>query len=433
MGRAGSGQAPRVARRRGPVPTGEAVSAAEGAGPPLSRRLVLLLATTCGAAVANNYYAQPLLHTIANTFGVSDATAGLLVTAGQAGYAVGLALLVPLGDLLERRRLICRLLVATAAAEALAAVAPGIAVLATALAVAGVTSVVAQIVVPMAASLAGEAQRGQVVGTVMSGLIIGILLARTVSGLIASAGSWRPVFVMAAAVMLLLAAVLRRALPESLPSGASAAMSYRALLRSVLALVREEPVLRLRMGLGAAALGCFSILWTPVTFLLAGPPYHYGTAVIGLFGIAGLAGAGIAPVAGRLADRGRGNYATLGAIVALLGSWGLLALGAHSLAALIAGIVVLDLGSQALHISNQSAIYALRPGARSRLNTAYMVSYFLGGAVMSAAASVLYSTAGWGGVCILGAAVAGAALCLWLATNGRRGRQRMNGGSAPGS
>jgi predicted MFS family arabinose efflux permease len=435
MGRAGSGQAPGVARRRGPVPGGEAVSAAEGAGPRLSRRLVLLLATTCGAAVANNYYAQPLLHTIANTFGVPDVTAGLLVTAGQAGYAIGLALLVPLGDLLERRRLICRLLVATAAAEALAAVAPGIAVLATALAVAGVTSVVAQIVVPMAASLAGEAQRGQVVGTVMSGLIIGILLARTVSGLIASAGSWRPVFVMAAAVMLLLAAVLRRALPESMPSGAvsSGAMSYRALLRSVLALVREEPVLRQRMGLGAAALGCFSILWTPVAFLLAGPPYRYGTAVIGLFGIAGLAGAGIAPVAGRLADRGRGNYATLGAIVALLGSWGLLAFGAHSLAALIAGIVVLDLGSQALHISNQSAIYALRPGARSRLNTAYMVSYFLGGAVMSAAASVLYSTAGWGGVCTLGAAVAAAALCLWLANNGRRGRQRMNGGSARGS
>jgi predicted MFS family arabinose efflux permease len=364
--------------------------------------------------VANNYYAQPLLPTIASAFGVADATAGLLVTAGQAGYALGLALLVPLGDLLERRRLISRLLVVTAAAEAAAAAAPGIAMLASALAVAGVTSVVAQIVVPMAASMATKTQRGQVVGTVMSGLIIGILLARTVSGLIASAGSWRPVFAMAAAVMLLLAVVLRRALPEVRPTER---MSYCALLRSVLDLVREEPVLRQRMGLGAAALGCFSILWTPVAFLLSGPPYRYGTALIGLFGIAGLAGAAIAPVAGRLADRGRGRYATLGAIVALLGSWGLLDLGAHSLGALIAGIVVLDLGSQALHISNQSAIYALRPRARSRLNTAYMVAYFVGGAVMSAAASLLYSAAGWNGVCMLGAATAAAALCLWLVAN----------------
>jgi len=407
-GRTGSGQEPGLPRRGG------AASLEQGTGPPLSRGLVLLLATTCGAAVANNYYAQPLLNTIANAFGVSDATAGLLVTAGQAGYALGLALLVPLGDLLERRRLITRLLVITAAAEAAAAAAPGFAVLASALAIAGVTSVVAQIVVPMAASMAPEAQRGQVVGTVMSGLIIGIMLARMVSGLIASAGSWRPVYVMAAAIMLLLAAVLRRVLPEVRPTER---MSYRALLRSVLDLVREEPVLRQRMGLGAAALGCFSILWTPIAFLLSGPPYHYGTAIIGLFGVAGLAGAAIAPVAGRLADRGRGRSTTLGAILALLGSWALLAPAAHSLAALIAGIVLLDLGSQALHISNQSAIYALRPRARSRLNTAYMVAYFVGGAVMSAAASLIYSVAGWGGVCVLGAATAAAALCLWLVTS----------------
>ena len=378
--------------------------------------MVLLLAVACGAAVANNYYAQPLLHTIATAFGVSEATAGLLVTAGQAGYAVGLALLVPLGDLLERRRLIARLLVLTAVAQALAAAAPTFAVLASALALVGVTSVVAQIIVPMAASLATDSERGQVVGKVMSGLIIGILLARTVSGLIASVAGWRPVYVMAAAAMLLLAAVLYRALPEVEPSER---ISYRALVRSVLDLVREEPVLRQRMGLGAASLGCFSILWTPIAFLLSGPPYHYGTALIGLFGLAGLAGAAAAPAAGRLADRGRGHYATLGAIVILLGSWSLLDLGAHSLAALIAGIIALDLGVQALHISNQSAIYALRPQARSRLNTAYMVAYFLGGAVLSAVASLVYSAAGWNGICALGALTAAAALWFWLATNRR--------------
>jgi predicted MFS family arabinose efflux permease len=378
--------------------------------------MVLLLAAACGAAVANNYYAQPLLHTIAATFGVSEATAGLLVTAGQAGYAVGLALLVPLGDLLERRRLIARMLVLTAVAQALAAAAPTFAVLASALALAGVTSVVAQIIVPMAASLATDNERGQVVGKVMSGLIIGILLARTISGLIASVAGWRPVYVMAAAAMLLLAAVLYRALPEVEPSER---ISYRALLRSVLDLIREEPVLRQRMGLGAASLGCFSILWTPIAFLLSGPPYHYGTALIGLFGLAGLAGAAAAPAAGRLADRGRGRYATLGSIVILLGSWSLLDLGAHSLAALIAGTIALDLGVQALHISNQSAIYALRPQARSRLNTAYMVAYFLGGAVLSAAASLVYSAAGWNGICALGALTAAAALWFWLATNRR--------------
>jgi predicted MFS family arabinose efflux permease len=378
--------------------------------------MVLLLATACGAAVANNYYAQPLLHTIATAFGVSEATAGLLVTAGQAGYAVGLALLVPLGDLLERRRLITRLLLLTAVAQTLAAAAPTFAVLASALALAGVTSVVAQIIVPMAASLATDNERGQVIGKVMSGLIIGILLARTVSGLIASVAGWRPVYVMAAAAMLLLAAVLHRALPEVEPSER---ISYRALLRSVLDLVREEPVLRQRMGLGAASLGCFSILWTPIAFLLSGPPYNYGTALIGLFGLAGLAGAVAAPAAGRLADRGRGHYATLGAIVILLGSWSLLDLGAHSLAALIAGTIALDLGVQALHISNQSAIYALRPQARSRLNTAYMVAYFLGGAVLSAAASLVYSAAGWNGICALGALTAAAALWFWIATNRR--------------
>ena len=323
---------------------------------------------------------------------------------------------MPLGDLLERRRLIATLLLLTALTQALAAAAPTFAVLAGALALTGVTSVVAQIIVPMAASLATDNERGQVVGTVMSGLIIGILLARTVSGLIASAGGWRPVYVMAAAIMLLLAAVLYRALPESEPS---ARIPYRALLRSVLDLVREEPVLRQRMGLGAASLGCFSILWTPIAFLLSGPPYHYGTALIGLFGLAGLAGAAAAPAAGRLADRGRGRSATLGAIVIMLGSWGLLDIGAHSLAALVAGIIALDLGAQALHISNQSAIYALRPQARSRLNTAYMVAYFLGGAVLSAAASLVYSAAGWNGICALGAVTAAAALCFWLATNRR--------------
>jgi predicted MFS family arabinose efflux permease len=388
------------------------------APPRVTRRLVLLLATACGAAVATNYYAQPLLHTIGVTFGVADSTAGLLVTAGQTGYAIGLAFLVPLGDLLERRRLITGMLVVAAASLAVASAAPDFATLVSALAVAGVTTVAAQIIVPMAASLAADDQRGRVVGTVMSGLMIGVLLARIISGLIASVAGWRPVFVVAGAILLVLAGTLRRALPET---GPGAQISYRALLASVVRLVRGEPVLRQRMALGAASMGCFSILWTSVAFLLSGPPYHYGDAVIGLFGLAGLAGAVAAPRVGRLADRGQGRRATLGAIVILLASWGLLALGTRSLAALIVGIVLLDLGAQALHISNQSAIYTLHPQARSRVNTAYMVAYFVGGATMSAAASLVYSVARWGGVCALGALASAAALIFWLRTSRRPG------------
>jgi predicted MFS family arabinose efflux permease len=386
--------------------------------PRVTRRLVLLLATACGAAVATNYYVQPLLHTIGVTFGVADSTAGLLVTAGQTGYAIGLAFLVPLGDLLERRRLITGMLVVAAAALAVAAAAPGFATLVSALAVAGVTTVAAQIIVPMAASLAADDQRGRVVGAVMSGLMIGVLLARIISGLIASVAGWRPVFVVAGAILLVLAGTLRRSLPDT---GPGAAISYRALLASVVRLVRGEPVLRQRMALGAASMGCFSILWTSVAFLLSGPPYHYGDAVIGLFGLAGLAGAVAAPLVGRLADRGYGRRATLGTIVILLASWGLLALGARSLAALIVGIVLLDLGAQALHISNQSVIYTLHPQARSRVNTAYMVAYFVGGATMSAAASLVYSVARWDGVCALGALASAAALIFWLRTSRRPG------------
>lgn len=390
---------------------------APGGRPGLTRPLIVLLATACGAAVANNYYAQPLLHTIGTSFGVPGSTAGLLVTAGQVGYAAGLAFLVPLGDVLERRRLITRMLVITSAALAAAAAAPTIAVLASALVVVGVTTVVAQIIVPMTASLAADDQRGRAVGTVMSGLMIGVLMARVISGVVAATLGWRTVFVIAAVAMLVLAAVLRRMLPTLEPSRS---ISYRALLKSVLTLVREEPVLRQRMALGAVAMGSFSILWTAVAFLLSGPPYYYGSAVIGLFGLAGLAGAVAAPLVGRLADRGYRRYSTLGALGVLLASWGLLALGGRWLAALIPGVVLLDLGAQSLHISNQSDIYALRPEVYSRLNTAYMLGYFTGGAVMSAAASLVFSTAGWTGVCILGALTAAAG----LAVPGTRTRHR---------
>jgi predicted MFS family arabinose efflux permease len=379
----------------------------------MSRGLVLLLATACGTAAANLYYAQPLLHTLARAFGVSDGTAGLLITISQLGYVVGLMLLVPLGDLHERRGLISATMLVTAAALAVAAVAPAFGVLGAALAVVGVTSVVAQIVVPMSSSLSADHERGSVVGTVMSGLLIGILLARTVSGLIAAATGWRAVFWFAAAAMVVLAATLRRVLPR-IPVPAD--LSYRGLLRSVLSLIAEEPVLRQRMIVGALTFGCFSILWTSLAFLLSGGPYHYGNGVIGLFGLVGVVGALAASGAGRLADRGHNGRVTTASILITLASWGAMALGKSSVAALIAGIALLDLGVQGSHISNQSAIYTLRPEARSRLTTAYMVAYFLGGAALSAITASLYGSDGWGGVCVLGAATALLALVAWVVT-----------------
>ncbi|HEY3725863.1 MAG TPA: MFS transporter [Solirubrobacteraceae bacterium] len=386
-----------------------------------SRGLVLLLAVSCGAAVANLYYAQPLLHTLAHAFDVSEGTAGLLITITQVGYVVGLALLVPLGDLLERRRMIAVTLLLSAAALAVAAAAPGFTVFASAILIVGITSTVAQVIVPMSSSLASENQRGQVVGTVMSGLLVGILVARTVSGLVAAALGWRTVFAVGAVAMVALAAILHRALPEVPPTDE---MSYTGLLESVLSLIREEPVLRRRMIIGAFTFGCFSTLWTSIAFLLSGAPYHYGNAVIGLIGLAGAAGAVAASVSGRLSDRGYGRRTTTVSLIIVLASWAVLAVGKTSLVAVIIGIAVLDLGVQSVHIGNQSAIYALRPEARSRLTTAYMVSFFSGGALLSAISTGVYASSGWIGVCVLGAVTAALALLFWAVSElTSRGRQ----------
>jgi predicted MFS family arabinose efflux permease len=390
-------------------------------GTGLSRRLVLLLAFTTGAAVANMYYAQPLLHTLGHAFGVGTATTGLLVTIGQVGYVLGLALLVPLGDLVERRRLITISLICLAAGQAISAVAPDLALFAIAVLLVGVATFIGQVIVPMSSHLAAPHERGKVVGTVMSGLLLGVLLSRTLSGIIADLFGWRVVFGFAAVAMLVLAAVLRRALPRVEPTSD---LPYRAALRSVLGLIRSEPVLRQRMVLGGCAFGAFSILWTSIAFLLSGvhgSHYHYSNAIIGLFGLAGVAGACAAQVAGRLADRGHGGATTSATLLLMLVSWLLLDLGASSVVVLIVGIMVLDLGVQGTQISNQSAIYRLHPDARSRITTAYMSAYFLGGVVCSSVTGALYASYGWAAVCGFGAGVSLFGLATWLATAARVG------------
>jgi predicted MFS family arabinose efflux permease len=378
---------------------------------PLARGLVLLMAFACGAAVANIYYAQPLLSTIAHDFAVSDGTAGLIVTASQVGYAAGLVLLVPLGDLVERRSLITRIMLVTVLALAATAASPSFTLLAGALVLVGLTSVVAQILVPLASTLAGEHERGRVVGNVMSGLLVGILVARTASGVIAEIGGWRLVFGISAALMLVLCGVLRVALPQVRPT---TNLSYPGLLRSVASLVKEQPTLRVRMLYGALGMGQFSVLWTTIAFLLSGAPYHYGDATIGLFGLVGLAGALAAQAAGRLADRGHHHRSTGSFFVLMLLTWALIAAGSTSLGALIVGIALLDLGIQGAQITNQSVIYRLAPSARSRLTTAYMTAVFASAAISSATASALYDAGGWSAISALGGGLAGIGVLVWL-------------------
>jgi predicted MFS family arabinose efflux permease len=382
----------------------------------LTNGLVWLLATACGLSAANLYYAQPLLHAIAGTFHSGPSVTALIVTGSQLGYALGLGLLVPIGDMVARRRLVPAVLAITAVGLVLAGIAPNIEILIAVCVLVGLGSVAAQMLVPLAAELAGGANRGAVVGKVMSGLLIGILLARTLAGLVADVAGWRWVYFAAAGLIVVLAIVLFRRLPDEVRP---ATHSYPALLRSVLALFLGERALRERALFGALAFAAFSVFWTTVAFVLAGPPYHYNETVIGLFGLVGAAGAIFANVAGRLADRGRVAHLTTVCAFLLLASFGVLYIGQHALWAMIFGIVLLDVGTQGMQVTNQSVIYRLAPEARSRVNSAYMVVYFIGGAVGSAVAGGVYASEKWAGVCGLGAGIGALALLLVIASRFR--------------
>ncbi|CAB3902222.1 putative MFS family arabinose efflux permease [Achromobacter sp. SLBN-14] len=371
--------------------------------PTLTAPIILLMSVATGLAVASNYYAQPLLHTIGQQFSISNAAAGTIVTTAQLSYAVGLMLLVPLGDMFERRALIVLMNLLAAGGLLISAFASNIAVLILGTALTGMLSVVAQILVPFAATLAAPHERGKAVGTVMSGLLLGILLARTAAGALADVGSWRTVYWVAAILMLCMSAVLWRVLPRY---QSPTAMSYPRLLGSILRMFVEEPLFRARSLIGGLLFAAFSMLWTPLTFLLAGPPYEYSNTTIGLFGLAGAAGAYAANRFGRLADRGLGNLATRVGLLLLLGSWGLMAFGQVSVVALLAGILVQDLAIQGVHVTNTSSIYRLRPEARSRLTAGYVTCYFIGGASGSLVSSWLYAHFGWPAVVTAGAVLA---------------------------
>ncbi|MGH2940743.1 MAG: MFS transporter [Solirubrobacterales bacterium] len=397
----------------------------EHATKPMSRKLIALLAIGTGATVANLYYAQPLLSAIGAQFDVSDGTAGLLVTVSQVFYGLGIVFLAPLSDLVDRRKLVVSLLVVSCLAMAGAAAAPQFLVLALAIGFASTTSVVAQILVPFASTLAPEGERGHVVGLVMGGLLTGILLARTFSGLVAGATSWRVVFAIAALAMAVLAVALWRAMPERRPS---ASLRYGELLGSVGALIRREPLLRRRMVYGACGFGGFSLVWTTLSFLLSDPPFEFGEAEIGLFGLAGLVGAVTAMRMGRLHDRGHGRPATGAVLAAVLLSWPIFILGQHSVVAILVGLALLDFGVQGQNVLSQGAIYALGRETTGRVTTAYITSNFTGGAIGSAAGSLAWSAGGWGAVCGVGVAFAGIAMLLWLIEPGHRAKRTEDGG-----
>jgi predicted MFS family arabinose efflux permease len=372
------------------------------------RWVILALAVASGLAVANIYYAQPLLAPIARAFGVSQGSAALVVTVTQFGYALGIVALMPLGDLLENRSLAARTLVVTALALFAAAFAPDFAVFLVVSVLIGLTSVVAQIVVPFAAHLAPDAERGRVVGSVMTGLLLGILLARTAASLVAAAWGWQAIYVISGVLVLGCSVMLTRMLPKRRPERST----YGALMRSVLHLVRDEPALRRRAVCQGMLFAAFSAYWTSVSFELISR-YGLTQTGIGIFALVGAAGAAAAPLAGWLGDRGfgvggSGVALTLGVAAMLLAGF-----GADNLVLLAASGVLLDLAVQGHQVFSQREIYALRADARSRINTVFMTTIFVCGSVGSALSGVLLDHLGWFGVTMSAAALPFAGLLIW--------------------
>ncbi|GAB3979369.1 MFS transporter [Plantactinospora veratri] len=382
----------------------------------ISRRLTFLLAVAAGAAIANLYWAQPLLDFIADDLRATTATAGWLVTATQVGYAVGVLLLVPLGDVVDRRRFVPVMLLTSAAALLLCALAPSIGLLLLALGVLGVTTISGQVLTPLAGDLAGDAQRGRVVGAVGSGTLTGILASRTISGFVAGTAGWRVIFALAAVVAILLAVLLYRAIPPLAPR---TRMPYPALIASVGAVVMRERAARWTLLLAATGFAVFSLFWTGLTFLLSGPPFQYPVQVIGLFGLAGLAGVLAVQHAGRLHDGGWSLPATGAAWVLALGAFVCAAFAGRSVVLVVIVIIVIDVALQGQALLNRARLFALSDEARSRLNTALGAGNFLGGAIGSATATALWPAGGWRAVTVAGAALCCCALVVWAL--GRRG------------
>ncbi|HVX36057.1 MAG TPA: MFS transporter [Hyphomicrobium sp.] len=380
---------------------------AEVGARPLSYGLILTMAVACGVAVANIYYNQPMLGVIKRDF-ANSWWVGLIPTATQIGYGLGLFLLVPLGDLMDRRHLIVGQFLLLGGASFAASLAPNAAALVAASLVVGACASVAQQIIPFAASLAAPEKRGSTIGTVMAGLLCGILLSRLLAGVVATYAGWREMFQLGLPISVGGAIAMAIALPRNYPH---TGIAYIEALKSLVHLWVAEPSLRRASLMQAAMFASFSAFWTVLALHLEGPQFGLGADAAGFFGVVGVVGVVAAPLAGGLADRrGTDLVLCLGAALVVL-AWLLFGVW-DSMAGLVAGVIIMDLGAQSTLISNQHMIYALRPEARSRLNTVFMTTMFVGGAFGSIGGIAAWESGGWIAVCCFGAALALAALSV---------------------
>ena len=373
-------------------------SAKKHTHPELTPSLLWVMAIATGLIVANLYYNQPLLEDMGRTFNVGSSKAGQVGGLTQLGYAIGMLFIAPLADMVRRKRLIMSSLALAAIALVFAGISPGINFLILASFLIGVFSLIPQLLVPMTAHLAKPAERGSKIGFVMSGLLLGILLSRTVSGFVGAHLGWRMMFYIAAGIMVIIWLLLFFILPEVEPEYNG---SYGSLMKSLVTLIRDEPALRIASLRGALCFACFSAFWITLTFLLK-ENFNEGSDVAGLFGLVGAFGAIAAGLMGKLSDKMDAYKLSAFTLLLITVSFIIFIFSGHSIFGLIIGVIVLDMGVQATHISNQSLIFALQPEARNRINTVYMVSYFIGGGLGTYLAGLVWSNYKWTGVCILG-------------------------------
>ncbi len=378
----------------------------------LSGLHTLIIAAVAGLSVANIYYAQPLLDLMAHDLGIPPATVGLIVMLTQVGYGLGLIFIVPIGDLIDRRKLIIAQGLLLAIALVIVGAAGTNAILLAGMGAVGLSAVVVQTLVAQAAALATPAQRGRVVGTVTSGIVTGILAARSFAGAIADISGWRAVYLTSALITLVMSIVLMAILPRQ--SAKRNTETYTHALLSIPTMFLRERSLLYRGALALLVFAAFSTFWTALVLPLSGPPFSYSHTRIGLFGLVGLAGAIAATCAGRLADGGYGRWTTGVSLAILLLSWGLIALLPVSMAVLLVGVVLMDLAVQAVHVTNLSAIVALNPQKSGRLIGGYMVFYSVGSAIGAISATATYSWFGWTAISLLGAAFSVIALVFWI-------------------
>jgi predicted MFS family arabinose efflux permease len=367
--------------------------------PHLTPLTLWIMTIATGLVVANIYYNQPLLADMAHTFGVSDNKAQQISLFTQIGYATGLLFIVPLGDMLKRKRLILIDFILMIISLVASAMAPSVTLLMIAGFLVGVSSVVPQLLIPMVAHLAKPHERGKKIGFVMSGLLIGILLSRTLSGFIGEHFGWRSMYYIAAGLMLLIWLMIFLFLPELEPDYKG---NYTKLMKSLVHLVKTQPKLRLAAFRGALCFATFSAFWTTLVFLLKQPQFNEGSAAAGMFGLVGAFGAVAVGFMGRLSDKMDAYKLSIYTLLLILISFIVFYFSSHSIVGLIVGVILLDMGVQATHISNQSIIFALIPEARNRINTVYMVSYFIGGALGTFFASQVWKRYEWNGVCAIG-------------------------------